>query len=89
MLVLISLIVASNLPGLTKVVIDNKSTVRLGGVVPLQNKKVRDSVLRIMSLLSREKLTIVADKSSKFSTIVEVMDSLRTARASATVAAPR
>jgi biopolymer transport protein ExbD len=87
-LILISLIVASDLPELTKVVIDNKSAVSLGGVVPLQNKKVRDSVLRIMSHLPGTKLTIVADKSARFSTIVEVMDSICGARAMAMVAPP-
>ena len=83
MLILISLIVASDLRGVTTVVIDNKNTVRLGSVVLPQNKKVRDSVLRIVSHLNGAKFAIVADRSAKWSTIIEVMDSMGRARATA------
>ena len=85
-LILVSLIATGGLGRFTTVVIDNKNTVRLGGVVPLGNKKIRDSVLGIMSHLNGAKFTVVADKSAKFSTVVEVMDSIR--RSGATLIPP-
>jgi len=65
----------------TTLVIDNKDTIRLGGLVPIRNRTVRCAVLRAVSHLNGGKFTIVADKSANFSTVVEVMDSIRKAGA--------
>jgi biopolymer transport protein ExbD len=65
----------------TTLVIDKKGTIRLGGLVPLRNKKIRDSVLGAVSHFSRSEFTIVADKSANFSSVVEAMDSISKAHA--------
>jgi hypothetical protein len=59
--------------------IDKNGTARLGGVLPLRNKKVRDEALRMASLLNGGKFTVVADKGAGWTNLVEVVDSIRKA----------
>jgi len=63
----------------TSVQIDESGTARLGGVLPLRDKKVRDVALRLVSHLNGGKFTVVADKGASMSNIVEVFDGIRKA----------
>lgn len=60
----------------TTVLIDKKGTARLGGVVPLRNKKIRDMAIWAASQLDGGQLTVVADKSAKLTSVIEVLDSM-------------
>jgi hypothetical protein len=60
--------------------IDKNGTARLGGVLPLRNKKVRDVALPVASHLNGGRFAVVADKGASFSNIVEVLDAIRKAR---------
>jgi hypothetical protein len=59
--------------------IDKNGTARLGGVLPLRDKNVRDVALRVASHLNGGRFTILADKGASFSNIVEVFDGIRKA----------
>jgi hypothetical protein len=59
--------------------IDKNGTARLGGVLPLRNKKVRDAALRMASHLYGGKFAVVADKGAGWTNLVEVCDSIRKA----------
>src|ERR1043166_6205461 len=61
----------------TTVRIDRNGTARLGGMIPLQNRKLSRLALRVASYLNGGKLAIVADKSANASSIVTVLDAIR------------
>jgi hypothetical protein len=61
--------------------IDKNGTTRLGGVLPLRNQKVRDVAILVASHLNGGKFAVVVHKDANFSNVVEVLDSIRKARA--------
>jgi hypothetical protein len=71
----------------TTLFIDKSGIVRLGGVVPLQKKSTRISVLRVVGWVNGGKFVIVAETSAKFSSVVEALDSMQ--KAGVTLAPPQ
>jgi biopolymer transport protein ExbD len=65
----------------TTLVIDKRGTIRLGGMVPLRNKRTRDSVLQVVGHLNGARFKIVANESANFSSVVEALDSISKAHA--------
>jgi len=61
----------------TTVRIDRNGTACLGGMIPLQNRKLCRVALRVASYLNGGKLAVVADKSANASSIVTVLDAIR------------
>jgi len=73
---------------LTTVRIDDKGTPRLGEVLPLREKSIRDVTLKTLSGLNGGKLDLVVDKGASFKRVVEVMDSIASPKTNKPPAGP-
>src|SRR2546427_125672 len=82
-LVLLSAVVmlsrVGRLPRRATVTIDTQGTARLGGVIPLQNKTVRDVALTAAGHLNGGTASIVAAESTSFSNLVETIGAMHKA----------
>jgi hypothetical protein len=62
------------------VTVDKTGTARVGGLVPLRNKNLRDTALPIFWQMNSTNICVVADRDTEISNIVEVLDSLSKGR---------